>query len=186
MTLQTPTALNDAASSITPTIPDTDSSTDSDASDDETAKQDDLSTPDISTTALFVDYMNTLLNTLNSLHASLTNNIDLQTQTEETVMITSLNVIKDNLFSELLKTKQHIEALPRPDEEVTLLQQYMVEAYSYTFEQLKLEYQLILEESDTDEAMREESSLVDFNRITAIENAKAEIARLSNDAYYTK
>ena len=188
MTLPTPAALNDVSASVTPPTTDTETSTtETPDTTDGQNQTDEFATPDISTIDLFVEYMNTLLNTLNSLHASLTNNIDLQTQTEDATMITSLNVIKDNLFIELKKTNDHIEALPKPDEEVTLLQQYMVEAYTYTLNQLELEYKIALAESDTEEASaREESSQVDFNRITAIENAKAEISRLSNDAYYSK
>ncbi len=191
-TLSTPLPLNDVTVEGSQT---TQNST-SGSSTDETTTEDNqsqtesttgITAPDISTTELFVNYMNTLLNTLNSLHASITNNIDLQSQTNDDDMVTSLNVIKDNLFNELEKTKAHIDALPKPDEEVALLQMYVSQAYEYTIEVLQLEYEIVLAADGVDtSATLENSSQVDLNRTTAIDNAKSEISRLSDNAYDSK
>ena len=175
----------DSSQTTQTTSPSTDSSTTDTTSTTQT-EDETTSVPDISTVDLFVDYMNTLLETLASLDDSLTNNIDLQSQSVDEELLTSLNVIKENLLAELQKTRDHILALPLPSDDVAALKVYMHDAYTHTLSQIELEYTIVLIDKGENVENIDKNNALDSLRITAIQNAKEEISRLSNDAYYSK
>ncbi|MGL4336357.1 MAG: hypothetical protein ACRCST_05630 [Turicibacter sp.] len=143
--------------------------------------------PDLSTTDAFVDYMNTQLNTLESLYTSVIANVTLLNSTTDENMVSQFNLIKENLFNELRTTWNVIFNLGLPNDEVSKLKDYVADAYYYTIEDGNFQYEIVL--NDTEDDKKDNlavSNQISYKRNEAIRLAKEEIDRLSNYKYYSK
>ncbi|HAX73989.1 MAG TPA: hypothetical protein DCY20_10740 [Firmicutes bacterium] len=143
--------------------------------------------PDLSTQALFVEYMNTQIVALESLYAQITNNITLTSQTTDETLKAQYETIQTNLFNELSETWNTLYTVTTPNEDVVALKNYMCDAYYYSIEDGKLQSEIVAATTDTERTSKqEESDQMTYKRTEAIALAKDEISKLSELDYYSK
>lgn len=185
-TISTPQSLQSLSIATTTTEPNevTDSSTTL-----ESSESDELQTAKktFSTQQEFVDYMyekvTALEDTLSLLDSNLTQVFsDIGTDAE-----TAQLSIRENLLNQTTNEMNTIEALSRPNEEVSTLQDYVVKAYDYNIQYKSAEYEIFkaatLEDRQTLLDTNAEIERLAQNYLTL---AWSEIDRLSETSYDRK
>jgi len=153
----------------------------------ETTKQDSATRQTFATQQEFVEYMyekvTALEDTLSLLDSNLTQVTSVAGTDDEAGQLS----IRNNLLQQTSDEMEKIEALTRPNEEVTNLHDYVVKAYNYNIQYKTAESQIVKAETLEDRQL-----LLDANAETEqlaqnyLTLAWEEIDRLSTTTYYRK
>lgn len=186
-TVSTPQAVENFSKSATPSQTATGTQISSTTSTIEENNEPELTLKTFETQQDFVDYMYTKVTALEDTVALLDSNLSQIFSVIGTDDESSYQGIRESLFQQMVNESTLINNLLLPNTEVENLQQYVIDAYTYTVEAKRAEYTIYQAET-----LEKRQELLDANaeneRLSAlyIQKAWAELDRLSSQTIYRK